>query len=199
MAPRNWRPSAFAAVAAVAAAYRASQPAPRPDAVHSTGSATTARRASSRRRASRSLDSSTTVPGDGPISVLAAAPTRTPLPPDHRRSGADSSPPIVRTRSSLTQTPPFGRVDRKNRAPARAVAPTPRAFAGRDTGPSVRSGTASPARGRRRMAARVVLRAGGGGGGKTSLPRGGGPPTPALDDFYGDADDPRQDPPLPRR
>src|SRR3954452_7866533 len=116
MAPRNWRSSVSAAVAAVAAAYRASQPAPRPDAVHSTGSTTTARLASSNRRASRSVESSTTAPGDAPISVLAAAPTRTPLPPDHPRSGADSSPWIVRTRSSLAHAPPFGRVDRKRLA-----------------------------------------------------------------------------------
>jgi uridine kinase len=49
------------------------------------------------------------------------------------------------------------------------------------------------------MVAQVVLLAGASGSGKTSLTRRVGLPTLALDDFYRDADDPRQDPPLPRR
>ncbi len=49
------------------------------------------------------------------------------------------------------------------------------------------------------MLAQVVLLAGASGSGKTSLTRRVGLPTLALDDFYRDADDPRQDPPLPRR
>lgn len=49
------------------------------------------------------------------------------------------------------------------------------------------------------MVARVVLLAGASGSGKTSLARRVGLPTLALDDFYRDAEDPRQDPPLPRR
>jgi uridine kinase len=44
-----------------------------------------------------------------------------------------------------------------------------------------------------------VLLAGASGSGKTSLTRRTGLPTLALDDFYRDADDPRHDPPLPRR
>src|SRR3954453_13388228 len=49
------------------------------------------------------------------------------------------------------------------------------------------------------MLAQVVLLAGASGSGKPSLTRRVGLPTLALDDFYRDADDPRQDPPLPRR
>jgi len=49
------------------------------------------------------------------------------------------------------------------------------------------------------MVAQVVLLAGASGSGKTSLTRRVGLPTLALDDFYRDADDARQDPPLPRR
>jgi uridine kinase len=49
------------------------------------------------------------------------------------------------------------------------------------------------------MLAQVVLLAGASGSGKTSLTRRVGLPTLALDDFYRDADDSRQDPPLPRR
>jgi uridine kinase len=49
------------------------------------------------------------------------------------------------------------------------------------------------------MLAQVVLLAGASGSGKTSLTRRVGLPTLALDDFYRDADDPRQDRPLPRR
>src|SRR4051794_7563764 len=49
------------------------------------------------------------------------------------------------------------------------------------------------------MLAQVVLLAGASGSGKTSLTRRVGLPTLALDDFYRDADDPREDPPLPRR
>jgi len=49
------------------------------------------------------------------------------------------------------------------------------------------------------VVAQVVLLAGASGSGKTSLTRRVGLPTLALDDFYRDADDPRQDPPLPRR
>jgi uridine kinase len=49
------------------------------------------------------------------------------------------------------------------------------------------------------MVAQVVLLAGASGSGKTSLARRVGLPTLALDDFYRDAEDPRQDPPLPRR
>jgi uridine kinase len=49
------------------------------------------------------------------------------------------------------------------------------------------------------MVAQVVLLAGASGSGKTSLTRRVGLPTLALDDFYRDADDTRQDPPLPRR
>ncbi len=49
------------------------------------------------------------------------------------------------------------------------------------------------------MLARVALLAGASGSGKTSLTRRAGLPTLALDDFYRDADDVRQDPPLPRR
>ena len=47
--------------------------------------------------------------------------------------------------------------------------------------------------------ARVVLLAGASGSGKTSLTRRVGLPTLALDDFYRDAGDVRNDPPLPRR
>ena len=49
------------------------------------------------------------------------------------------------------------------------------------------------------MTARVVLLAGASGSGKTSLTRRVGLPVLALDDFYRDADDVRQDPPLPHR
>jgi uridine kinase len=49
------------------------------------------------------------------------------------------------------------------------------------------------------VSARVVLLAGASGSGKTSLTRRVGLPTLALDDFYRDADDAGQDPPLPRR
>lgn len=49
------------------------------------------------------------------------------------------------------------------------------------------------------MTARVVLLAGASGSGKTSLTRRVGLPSLALDDFYRDAGDVRQDPPLPRR
>jgi uridine kinase len=49
------------------------------------------------------------------------------------------------------------------------------------------------------MAARVVLLAGPSGSGKTSLTRRVGLPTLALDDFYRDADDVRQDTSLRRR
>jgi uridine kinase len=49
------------------------------------------------------------------------------------------------------------------------------------------------------VVAQVVLLAGASGSGKTSLTRRVGLPTLALDDFYRDADDPRPDPPLPRR
>jgi uridine kinase len=49
------------------------------------------------------------------------------------------------------------------------------------------------------MAAQVVLLAGASGTGKTSLTRRVGLPTLALDDFYRDAHDLRQNPPLPRR
>jgi uridine kinase len=49
------------------------------------------------------------------------------------------------------------------------------------------------------MAARVVLLAGPSGSGKTSLTRRVGLPALALDEFYRDADDVRQRPPLPRR
>jgi uridine kinase len=47
--------------------------------------------------------------------------------------------------------------------------------------------------------ARVVLLAGASGSGKTSLARRVGLPTLALDDFYRDGNDQRQDPPLPMR
>ncbi len=49
------------------------------------------------------------------------------------------------------------------------------------------------------MTARVVLLAGASGSGKTSLTRRVGLPALALDDFYRDGDDDRQDPPLPLR
>jgi uridine kinase len=49
------------------------------------------------------------------------------------------------------------------------------------------------------MSARVVLLAGASGSGKTSLARRVGLPTLALDDFYRNGDDDRQDPPLPMR
>ena len=49
------------------------------------------------------------------------------------------------------------------------------------------------------MAAGVVLLAGASGSGKTWLTRRVGLPSLPLDDFYRDADDGRQDPPLPRR
>lgn len=49
------------------------------------------------------------------------------------------------------------------------------------------------------MRARVVLLAGASGSGKTSLTRRVGAPVLALDDFYRDADDDVEDPPLPRR
>jgi uridine kinase len=49
------------------------------------------------------------------------------------------------------------------------------------------------------VVAQVVLLAGASGSGKTSVTRRSGLPTLALDDFYRDADDPRPNPPLPRR